>query len=47
MDGPDLLGLRDWFYHVLPAQPMEEEEEEEQNKGGIFRIKSCCATWVI
>jgi hypothetical protein len=26
---------------------MEEEEEEEQNKGGIFRIKSCCATWVI
>jgi hypothetical protein len=38
------LGLCDWFYHVLPAQPMEEEEEE---KGGIFRIKSCCATCVI
>jgi hypothetical protein len=26
---------------------MEEEEEEEKNKGGIFRIKSCCATCVI
>jgi hypothetical protein len=26
---------------------MEEEEEEEENKGGIFRIKSCCATCVI
>jgi hypothetical protein len=25
----------------------EEEEEEEENKGGIFRIKSCCATCVI